>query len=563
MADSLLNFDYNTIIDKALGTTNQPFKGLINDPNYQSSLNVNTLLGLGTGYVNSLYKDKTSGEKLLSTLTGGKAGRQKGINDYVQNILTQQQYSKNVLDMALNKGKLNKQPLELLELQGKLENQPYELEKLQYDTAISGQKYRAGSIAEKAIMEKMRKLQESGEEDLLIQFMQNPDEYFNAARKSDSRFREISKLSVAEENIAKSLGMDIKDPSKNTQFQHDAFLDIITTPSDDVVKSHNASERKQKLNNANYQINEMKTATQKLNEYRKQNQDGSIKPQSVISEQTGLNNSVYRSPTFPPEENYPAVKVNGKEIGGYIDYYGEKYTPEQWNSLGIQQQKALNPRLSQDQVEKKLVSFETNGMDSGKAASYIMDTISRSNKVIRQLMADPEAIKDMQSGFGKLLINLKAGKYGFQSRGQDAANLLKLIQNKQFINQIQEMRNNNATGGAVGNVSDREVAMFISAAAALQDTSSPEALYSQMLDLHRTGEGMVQKQAEKYKKAFGDEYYSIWGLEESLNDVNVGFVFPTTFKEALQKQRIEKMNMDMGLGNNLPVKNQYTVKEIF
>ena len=118
------------------------------------------------------------------------------------------------------------------------------------------------------------------------------------------------------------------------------------------------------------------------------------------------------------------------------------------------------------------------------------------------------------------------------------------------------MRNNNTTGGAVGNVSDREVAMFISAAAALQDTSSPDALYSQMLDLHKTGEEMVTKQAEKYKKAFGDEYYSIWGLESSLNDVNVGFVFPTTFKEALQKQRTEKMNMDIGLGENLPANPQ-------
>ena len=42
MADSLLDFDYNTMIDKALGTTNQPFKGLINDPNYEDSLNINT-----------------------------------------------------------------------------------------------------------------------------------------------------------------------------------------------------------------------------------------------------------------------------------------------------------------------------------------------------------------------------------------------------------------------------------------------------------------------------------------------------------------------------------------
>ena len=125
----------------------------------------------------------------------------------------------------------------------------------------------------------------------------------------------------------------------------------------------------------------------------------------------------------------------------------------------------------------KMKDFEKNGNDSGKAAAYIMDTVARSNKVIRRLMANPEAVKDMQSGMGRLMINVKAGKYGFKTDGQDAANLLSLIQNKEFIKQIQEMRNNNSTGGAVGNVSDREVQMFINAAAALQNTSSPQALY--------------------------------------------------------------------------------------
>ena len=98
MADSLLDFDYNTMIDKALGTTNQPFKGLINDPNYEDSLNINTLLGGGLGYVNSLYKGKTLAEKLLATATGAKAARTKGINDAVTNLFNQQKFNKNLVD---------------------------------------------------------------------------------------------------------------------------------------------------------------------------------------------------------------------------------------------------------------------------------------------------------------------------------------------------------------------------------------------------------------------------------------------------------------------------------
>mgnify|MGYP001269890530 FL=1 len=62
---------------------------------------------------------------------------------------------------------------------------------------------------------------------------------------------------------------------------------------------------------------------------------------------------------------------------------------------------------------------------------------------------------------------------------------------------------------------------------------------------------------------FGEEYYNNYDLGGSLKDANVGHIFPATFKEALQKQRTETMNMDMGLGNNLPVQKPYTVKEIF
>ena len=133
MADSLLDFDYNNLINKALGTTNQPFSGLIADPNYNSSLNVDTLLGGLTGYSNSLYKNKNNWEKGLSTLLGAKAGRTKGINSYVENLLSQQKFSKNALDMAETKGKIAQQPLDLLIKGYKAKEAPIDYELKQYD----------------------------------------------------------------------------------------------------------------------------------------------------------------------------------------------------------------------------------------------------------------------------------------------------------------------------------------------------------------------------------------------------------------------------------------------
>lgn len=556
MADGLLDKDYSTMVDKLLGTTNQPFTQYIQDPNFGKSLNVDTGIGGINAYLDTLYKGKTIPQKVMETLTGAKAARQAGINQGTTNLFNQQKFNKNSLD-------LNKLQQDIMLNQFKISDAPTKSRKLEFETATAGTTFRLGSLREKAIESKFRTLEKNGDVDLLQQYVVNPEAFDKDQRKSDPRFRELSKLSLAEENVAKSLGMNLKDPTKNTQFQNNAFLDLIQTPSDEVVATHNASEQSKRLADSNYIPKEQKTLSQKLGAYTKQQRDGSNKTLSEQGKQTGLNNSPYRSRTFSPEEGYPAVEVNGKEIGGYVDYYGDKYTPEQWDKLGKQQQKALDPRLNADNVMSKMKDFEKNGNDSGKAAAYMMDTVSRSNKVIRELMTNPEAIKDMQSASGRFMINLEAGKYGLQTSGQDAANLLKLIQNKEFIKQIQEMRNNNSTGGAVGNVSDREVQMFINAAAALQNTSSAKALYSQMKDLHRMGEDMVTKQSKKYLINFGEEYYNNYDLGGSLQDANVGYVFPPNFEEALKKQRSEIMNMDIGLGESLPAQSSFTATEIF
>ena len=529
----------NQNLDKIFGITPSPVQPLLGD-SLASQKNVASTFSL----LNPIIKKGLNIEALIEGYGQASTARQ-GVEDRAtKNYMTTQ----GIQEQALKNRKLNQDvylnQYSLADAPIKSQKLLADAEKAEYDTGVAGINFRQGSLREKSILGKMKRLQENGDYDLLEQYINDPKAFDTDERKSDPRFRELSKLSSAEENIMKSLGMSTKDPSSHTETQRTQYLDLINTPSDNVVRDFNASERSKQLLNNNYVPQKMFTLSEKLQQYRK----GNI-PETKLSKQSGLNNSPYRSPTFAPEEGYPAVKVNGKEIGGYIDYYGEKYTPEQWDSLGTERQKAINPRLPESEILNKTALFEKNGMDSGRAASYMMDTVSRSNKVIRELMSNPEAIKDMQSGMGRLMINLKAGKYGFQSSGQDAANLLGLIQNKEFIKQIQEMRNNNSTGGAVGNVSDREVRMFINAAAALQDTSSPTALYDQMLKLHQTGEEMVTKQATKYKKAFGDEYYNIFELGNSLSEAGVGYKFLPTFEGALRQQKVE--NMNMGIGQDL------------
>ena len=353
MAKGLLdleNFDYDTMIDKALGTTNQPFRQYIQDPNFGSSLNIDTGIGGIDAYLNTLYKGKSIPQKVMATLTGAKTARQAGINQGTTNLFNQQKFNKNSLD-------LNKLTQDIMLNQYKLSDAPMQSKKLAYETGTAGTTFRLGSLREKGIESKFRQLEKNGDVDLLQQYVVDPKAFDADQRKSDPRFRELSKLSVAEENVAKSLGMNLKDPTKNSEFQNNAFLDLINTPSDEVVATHNASEQRERLKDGNYIPKEQKTLSQKLGVYTKQQKDGSNKTLSEQGKQTGLNNSPYRSRTFAPEEGYPAVKVNGKEIGGYVDYYGDKYTPEQWDKLGKQQQKALDPRLNSDNVNKKMTAF--------------------------------------------------------------------------------------------------------------------------------------------------------------------------------------------------------------
>ena len=539
---SLLDYDFD--LDKMLGTTVNPVNGLINDPNFNTEKNIASGLGVAQALISG-YGKQYAPEILLRGLINAKSGRQGVIDKQVKGYMTQQ----DMFTQTLKNRKLN-QDIRLNEYAEA--DAPLKSEKLEYETGIKKTEYRLGSIREKAILSKMKKLQVDGDVELLEQYLNDPKAFDADQRKSDPRFREISKLSVAEENVMKSLGMDLKNPNMHTNAQKDAFTAIVNNPSPETVASHNASEKKQQFEDSSYVPNILPTVGELIQKYKNNKQGSFNNSQPSVA---NSNTSPYRSPTFAPEEGYPSVTVNGKEIGGYIDYWGDKYTPKQWESKGVQFQKADSPRGTRNIVFSKNTAAEKNGNDSGNAAQYMMSTVARSNKVIRELMANPEAIKDMKSGWGSLMVNLKAGKYGLQTDAQDASNLLKLIQNKEFIKQIQEMRNNNSTGGAVGNVSDKEVAMFIAAAAALQDTSSATALYDQMLKLHRIGEDMSTKQSNKYKVAFGDEYYGNYNLGSYLDESGIGHVFLPTFKQALEQQRMERVNMDMSLGGNIPIKS--------
>ena len=227
MAGSLLDFDYNTMIDKALGTTNQPFKGLINDPNYQSSLNVNTLLGLGKGYFDSLYQNKTTGQKVISSLTGAKAARTKGINDAVTNLFNQQKYNKNLVDLTkaqqdilINQNKIGSFGEEALLRQNKI----IDLQNKNYLTSLRnvGIKDRFKQLQEKA---------DGGDLDALKQLQQfavEPQKYMELEQSKDINNLDYSQ---GELSAARLFNLDVRNRKNWTTEQESNFNAIVNAPS--------------------------------------------------------------------------------------------------------------------------------------------------------------------------------------------------------------------------------------------------------------------------------------------------------------------------------------------
>lgn len=91
----------------------------------------------------------------------------------------------------------------------------------------------------------------------------------------------------------------------------------------------------------------------------------------------------------------------------------------------------------------------------------------------------------------------------------DARAKLQTIKAKTAFNTLQEMRNNSPTGGALGQVSDREEELLANAIAAINPNQSGEAFKQQLLNLKNNTIRAQNRLRDAYKTDFGEEPPSI------------------------------------------------------
>ena len=532
MADSLLDFDYNNLINKALGTTNQPFSGLINDPNYNSSLNVDTLLGAGLGYANSLYKDKTVGEKVLSTVTGAKAARQKGIDDYVQNILTQQDYSKNVLNMTKTQGELRQQPLDLLIKGFKAKEAPMDYELKQYQL-------------EEAPYNLLLKQNEANLSTSNINGLRNlsltlpPIEQQKLVTMGAKAYYEMNKLSNEEKIFYQSIGVS----------------DIFNIPDDkvDIISQFNNT-----VPQADADAHNAKEAAAYKNDpfnYVPSYIDGKL---DFVEKQQNNNTS---SNTRNPQKSYGwSTNSEGQET--YRGLGGEVMTRDEFNNLGRREKLLYNEANNREDYKKTYQKLENDKIADMKIISYGMGETRDVARNIEKILDNPRALKKLFTADGRLRVKLNEMTDSFFAElggdAQDVKNLIETLKAKQFTVGIQKMRTNNPTGGAVGNVSDKEVAMFQSMEEFLGISGSGKNMYVALKDLYNKTKETQLEFEDLYRDDYGQSNYDKSNLPSMLHQYRTfgsDGDYATTLELAL-----ERANLANPLNGNLNPKTDKDLK---
>jgi hypothetical protein len=499
MADGIYDIDIN----KLLGINPTLPQGLLeNDPNLATDAFSKQIFGGLEGLTQAQQNYAGTPETILRTLLGMKTGRQAAYDAATKRYQTRQDILKDQLGIK--------------KLTGEVEMQPYQKRKLMIETGDAENKFYESSIRAKSIKTRLRQLEEQGRYAELDRYAQNPDEFIKMEAAAD-----IKNKVFDDDTISAAMSIGLNPNNRDSWREQDwANLDILLqAPDAQEANEQNLKNRQaHAADRSNVPLVQIKDRNTLAKEMRmggrnvtltQQQQDG--QPQQQSNEPVDLE---FYSPTFS-ELQKGKIKAgtdprfpNGVVFGSD----GLNYTEEQWNSMGKAWQLARRKGLKTDKQQDLEQKTFDNAQKAGAQKAYLFDTIQRSNKAIEEILSKPEFLKDLASVGGRAITNLNLGKYGFTSDVQDIKNLFSLVRNKQFIREIQDMRANNDTGGAVGNVSNFEVEMFMNAAAALQDSSSASFMYNQLANLHDQSKKAMERNLGTYTELYGNEFLSTSGL---------------------------------------------------
>lgn len=486
-------------LDEILGTKN-PVQGLITDPNYATKLDIDTALGLGQGYYNSLYKGYSTPRKILNAVLGAKAGRQSGIDTFTKNYMTQQDILKDTLAIQKSKGDIDLQALEKILKAQNIEKNPYEKEKLIQDIGI-------GKIDERSKQLSLIKQETEmdGYEKYLNSLPHNKQIEFAALGAKD--FFANNPLTNEERLAYQTFG--IKDRFRMTDEQADLMSQFYQyIPEKDAISLRYEQSKYSQSEGARYQRTPIVSQLDFLNQYiakKEVKQTGSQPTKQTVSKNS-------------PQRQY-GITYNENNEKIYNSYDGTQFTETQWNALGRREQDLHNPFNNQAQYDKTYDAISKDKVADSKIINYGMEQSTRTARNIEKILSNPKALDALFTPEGRLKVKVNEMTGGWFAElggeAQDIANLIETLKSKQFTDGIQRMRLNNPTGGAVGNVSDKEVAMFQSMEEFLGLTGTREAFYTALVDLYGKSKEVQNSYANMYINDYGEEAYNKTNLKNA------------------------------------------------
>ena len=487
MSNGLLDYIQDFDVNKALGVQYGLPKGMLS-PEIESQMGVGGTVTGVSNVIEGMQQGASTPENIFRFLTGQRAGRQNVINTATKNYLNQ-------LNIAKLQGDIAQDPYKLAKLKFEVERAPYDIGKLQNE-------FYQSSFKTQGIKDEMKKLQDEGKIDELNTLLANPNKYFELKQSTD-----INKMDYKQPELsaARILNLDVRNRKNWNEQDEINYNAIISAPSQQEAARLNAealARHKADPNRVPYVYTPSRNEV--IAQIRKQNKGVttvSSNGAEKIVEPTFTRVEKQSLPVgqFEPTKDYPE--------GGYKGADGKVYSMEKWNKLGLQQKQILGSDIdfkTYNEYNKKL--FEDMKKDRG-LAQYGYEMANRTNKAIERLLDEPDKVGKIFTflGRGTIKFNEATGNFfATKSEAQDAVNQLNTIAGQQFTNEIQKMRANNQTGGAVGNVSDREVEMFKNMAASLRYSGTPEELYYQLNLLYGQGKRTIDTYRDNFELYYGE-----------------------------------------------------------
>jgi len=527
MANGLLDYIQDFDINKALGVQYGLPKGMLS-PEIESQMGVGgTVTGIGN-VIEGIQQGAGTPENIFRFLTGQKAGRQNVIDTAAKNYLSQ-------LNIAKLQGDIAQDPYKLAKLKFEVEKAPYEIGELQ-------NKFYQSSFKTQSIKDEFKKLEDEGRTDELNTLMANPDKYFELKQSTD-----INKMTYSQPELsaARILNLNVRDRKNWNEQDEINYNAIISAPSiEEAAKINREAMAAHKANPNRVPYIYTPSRNEIIAQIRKQNKGTTtvvdngmqkvVEPSFTQTEKQSLPVG-----QFEPTKDYPE--------GGFKGSDGKIYSMEKWNNLGLERQNLLKEDLDFSEYKEGIKKINVDQKTDLKEAQYLNRNAVRTNQYLERILNNPEKFEKLFGVGGRLRVKFNEATKSFISElggeGQDIANLLNTIKGQNFVKEIQDMRGANPTGGAVGNVSDREVQMFQDIAANLNYSGSKEQLWAELVNLYNQGYSMNKVYQDNFKMFYGDDSYKSYNMDKYSIDKKD---YSSDFNQAIGGEKRSQFNDKMG-----------------